>query len=268
VRISLMPSADFEASPMEEKEDSYCICANGRKTVSWMMTPKILGKINLTASAEAVTSNQLCGNEVVEVPTTGNEDVVIKSLLVEPEGIEKEMVFNSPLCASAEPLSESFPLTLPENVVEGSARASFCVLGNILGGAIKNLNRLLKTPYGYGEPNMDLFAPNIYILDYLNKTGQLTQEIKAKAIGYLETGYQEQLKYKHRDGFYSTFGEYYCKEGNTWLTAFVLKSFARARSIIFVEDKHINDAQNTLIRQQEEDGCFRSTGSLFNNNLK
>uniref|UniRef100_A0A670ZRP1 Alpha-macroglobulin receptor-binding domain-containing protein n=1 Tax=Pseudonaja textilis TaxID=8673 RepID=A0A670ZRP1_PSETE len=145
---------------------------------------------------------------------------------------------------------------------------SFPFSGNILGGAIKNLNRLLKTPYGYGEPNMDLFAPNIYILDYLNKTGQLTQEIKAKAIGYLETGYQEQLKYKHRDGSYSTFGESYCKEGNTWLTAFVLKSFARARSIIFVEDKHINDAQNTLIQQQENDGCFRSTGSLFNNNLK
>uniref|UniRef100_A0A8C6VDC7 Alpha-macroglobulin receptor-binding domain-containing protein n=1 Tax=Naja naja TaxID=35670 RepID=A0A8C6VDC7_NAJNA len=52
------------------------------------------------------------------------------------------------------------------------------------------------------------------------------------------------------------------------LTAFVLKSFARARSIIFVEDKHINDAQNSLTRQQENDGCFRSAGSLFNNALK
>ncbi|XP_026546891.1 alpha-2-macroglobulin-like [Notechis scutatus] len=268
VRISLTPSADFEASPMEEEEDSYCICANGRKTVSWMMTPKILGEVNLTASAEAVTSNQLCGNEVVEVPTIGNKDIVIKSLLVEPEGIEKEMVFNSLLCASGEPVSKSFPLTLPENVVEGSARASFCVLGDILGGAIKNLNQLLQIPYGCGEQNMALFAPNIYILNYLNETGQLTQEIKSKAVGYLEAGYQRQLNYKHRDGSYSAFGESYSKEGNTWLTAFVLKSFARARSIIFVEDKQVNDAQNSLTQQQENDGCFRSTGSLFNNNLK
>ncbi|KAG8127378.1 hypothetical protein E2320_014331 [Naja naja] len=254
VRISLMPSADFEASPMQKEEDSYCICANGRKTVSWMMTPKILGEINLKASAEAVTSNQLCGNEIVEVPTIGNKDVVIKSLLVEPEGIEKEAVFNSLICAPGEPESKSFPLTLPENVVEGSARASFCVLGDILGGAIKNLNKLLKMPYGCGEQNMALFAPNIYILNYLNKTGQLTQEIKSKAIGYLEAGYQRQLNYKHRDGSYSAFGKPYLEEGNTWLTAFVLKSFARARSIIFVEDKHINDAQNSLTRQQENDG--------------
>ncbi|XP_070792389.1 alpha-2-macroglobulin-like isoform X2 [Pituophis catenifer annectens] len=268
VRISLTPSADFEASPMEKEEgDSYCICANGRKTVSWMMTPKILGEINLTASAEAVTSNQLCGNEVVEVPTIGNKDVVIKSLLVEPEGIEKEVVFNSLLCAPGKPESKSFPLMLPENVVEGSARASFCVLGDILGGAIKNLHQLLKMPYGCGEQNMALFAPNIYILNYLKKTGQLTEEIKSKAVGYLEAGYQRQLNYKHPDGSYSAFGKG-SEEGNTWLTAFVLKSFARARSIIFVEDKHINDAQNSLTLRQENTGCFRSTGSLFNNALK
>lgn len=35
---------------------------------------------------------------------------------------------------------------------------------------------------------MALFAPNIYILNYLNKTGQLTKEIKSKAIGYLLAG--------------------------------------------------------------------------------
>ncbi|XP_070792392.1 alpha-2-macroglobulin-like [Pituophis catenifer annectens] len=269
IRISLTPSADFEASPMEKERDSYCLCANGRKTVSWMMTPKILGEINLTASAEAVPSNQLCGNQVVEVPTTKNKDVVIKSLLVEPEGIEKEVVFNSLFCAP-EPESKSFPLTLPENVVEGSARASFCVLGDILGGAIKNLHQLLKFPYswGEGEQNMAFFAPNIYILNYLKKTGQLTEEIKSRAVGYLEAGYQRQMNYKHHDGSYSAYIHYPAKAGNTWLTAFVLKSFAQARSIIFVEDKVINDAQNFLTQQQENNGCFRSTGFLYHNELK
>ncbi|KAK9405415.1 alpha-2-macroglobulin-like [Crotalus adamanteus] len=228
VRISLAPSADFDASPMEKKEDSYCICASGRKTVPWMVTPKILGEINITANAEAVSSNQLCGNEVVEVPTMGNKDVMIKSLLVEPEGIEKEVVFNTHLCTDGKPKSESIPLTLPENVVEGSARASFCVLGDILGGAIQNLHQLLKMPYGC---------------------------------------YQRQLNYKHPDGSYSTFGER-SEEGNTWLTAFVLKSFAPARSFISVEEKHIIDAQNSLTLRQKTNGCFRSTGSLFNNALK
>lgn len=43
-------------------------------------------------------------------------------------------------------------------------------------------------PYGCGEQNMALFTPNIYALDYLNKTGQLTEEIRTKGTGYLITG--------------------------------------------------------------------------------
>ncbi|KAM6471816.1 alpha-2-macroglobulin-like isoform 2-T2 [Liasis olivaceus] len=267
VTISLAPSPDFRASPMQKEEDSYCICANGRKTVSWMVTPKFLGKMNLTASAEALSSDQLCGNEVVEVLTVGNKDVVIKSLLVEPEGIEKEVVFNSLFCAHGKSESKSFPLELPGNVVEDSARASFCVLGDILGGVIKNLHQLLKMPFGCGEQNMALLAPNIYILNYLNKTGQLTEEIESKAIGYLVAGYQRQLNYKHSDGSYSTFGEG-SREGNTWLTAFVLKTLAQARPHIFVDSKHITDAQKSLAARQRQNGCFESTGSLLNNALK
>lgn len=61
-------------------------------------------------------------------------------------------------------------------------------LGDLLGSAIQNLHQLLRLPYGCGEQNMALLAPNIYILDYLNKTGQLTEEVRSKAVGYLTTG--------------------------------------------------------------------------------
>ncbi|XP_065434812.1 pregnancy zone protein-like [Chrysemys picta bellii] len=79
-------------------------------------------------------------------------------------------------------------LKLPENVVQGSARAYFSVLGDILGTAMQNLQQLLQMPFGCGEQNMVLFAPNIYVLDYLNKRGQLSEETKSKAIGYLVSG--------------------------------------------------------------------------------
>lgn len=116
---------------------------------------------------------------------------------------------------------------------------------------------------------MVLFAPNIYVLNYLNKTHQLTPEVMSKAIGYLNTGYQRQLKYKHRDGSYSTFGEQYGKnKGNTWLTAFVLKTFAQARTHIFIDEAHITQALMWLSQKQKDNGCFRSSGSLLNNAIK
>ncbi|XP_032998002.1 alpha-2-macroglobulin-like [Lacerta agilis] len=269
VSISLAPSAEFVATPLEKEEESYCLCADERKTVSWTVTPKSLGEINFTASAEAVNSEQLCGNEIVEMPSEGQKKTMIKSLLVEQEGVERDVVFSNLLCA-AEKSKSSGPLSLklPDNVVEGSARASFCVLGDLLGIAIQNLHKLLRMPYGTGEQNLALFVPNIYILEYLNKTEQLTEEVKTKAIGYLVAGYQRQLKFKGTDGSYSTFGQYNPGPGNTWLTAFTLKSFSRARPYIFVDEKHIQDAQAALAYSQKENGCFHGVGTLGNNRMK
>ncbi|XP_053875391.1 alpha-2-macroglobulin-like [Malaclemys terrapin pileata] len=268
VSISLASSADFRATPVEKEEDSYCLCVNGRKTVSWAVTPISLGNVNFSVSAEALKTELPCENEVAVLPETGQKDTVIKQLLVEPEGIETEATFNSLLCANGNSEAGKISLKLPLNVVQGSARAYVTVLGDILGTAMQNLQQLLQMPFGCGEQNMVLFAPNIYVLDYLNKTGQLSEETKSKAIGYLVSGYQRQLNYKHLDGSYSTFGEHYRQLGNTWLTAFVLKSFAQARSHIFIEEKHIQDALAWLAGKQKENGCFRSSGTLLNNAIK
>lgn len=43
-------------------------------------------------------------------------------------------------------------------------------------------------PYGCGEQNMALLAPNIYILQYLKSTGQLTDAILKKANHFLTSG--------------------------------------------------------------------------------
>ncbi|KAM5262731.1 alpha-2-macroglobulin [Ctenodactylus gundi] len=271
IRVSLQLEASpaFLAVPVEKEQESPCICGNGRQTVSWNVTPKSLGNVNFTVSAEALENPEACGNEEAMVPEYGRKDTVIKPLLVEPEGIEKEVTFNSLLCPSGAEVSEQLSLKLPPNVVQDSARASISVLGDLLGSAMRNTQNLLRMPYGCGEQNLVLFAPNIYVLDYLNETEQLTPEIKSKAINYLNTGFQRQLNYKHQDGSYSTFGERHGRnQGNTWLTAFVLKSFAQARKYIFIDEAHITQALVWLSQKQKDNGCFRSSGSLLNNAIK
>ncbi|XP_036092998.1 alpha-2-macroglobulin isoform X2 [Rousettus aegyptiacus] len=269
VKVQLEASSLFLAVPGEKEHESHCICGNGRQTVSWAVTPKSLGSVNFTVSAEALDSRQLCGTEVAVVPQYGKKDTIIKSLLVEPEGLEEEATFNYLFCPPGPKVLERLSLKLPPKVVEGSAQASFSVLGDILTSAMRNTQNLLRMPYGCGEQNMVLFAPNIYVLDYLSKTQQLTPEVKSKAIGYLNTGYQRQLNYKHYDGSYSTFGQKHSRStSNTWLTAFVLKTFAQARTYIFIDEAHINQALNWLSEKQEDNGCFRSSGSLLNNAIK
>ena len=57
-----------------------------------------------------------------------------------------------------------------------------------MGPALTNLDGLLEMPYGCGEQNMAKFAPNIYIMDYLTNTNQVTKKIQDNAIHYMNTG--------------------------------------------------------------------------------
>ncbi|GAB0177421.1 alpha-2-macroglobulin-like protein 1 [Grus japonensis] len=164
-------------------------------------------------------------------------------------------------------VEEPVSLQLPDNVVKGSARASISISGDLLGTALQNLDRLVQMPHGCGEQNMVLFAPIVYVLQYLEKTRQLTPEIKERATGFLRNGYQMQLLYRQRDGSYSVFGQQ-DEEGNTWLTAFVVKSFGQARKYIYVDDKNVQDALRWLEQNQLPSGCFATKGSLFHSSLK
>uniref|UniRef100_A0A8D2NDC7 A2ML1 protein n=1 Tax=Zonotrichia albicollis TaxID=44394 RepID=A0A8D2NDC7_ZONAL len=271
VSVTLAQSTHFLATLVEKEEESHCLCENGRKTVAWLVTPKSLGPVEFSVTTEALQNQQPCGNYIVETPEKGRKDTVIRQLLVEVRGLwegRAEPLAHTVVQLYGVPVKEEFSLLLPENVVPDSGRAYFSVLGDIMGTAMQNLHQLLQMPFGCGEQNMVLFAPNIYVLDYLNKTGQLSEEIKSKATGYLVSGYQRQLNYKHPDGSYSTFGPRYGQPGNTWLTAFVLKSFAQARHHIFIEERHIQDALHWLSYKQKENGCFQSSGTLLNNAMK
>uniref|UniRef100_A0A8C3PTL8 OVOS protein n=1 Tax=Calidris pygmaea TaxID=425635 RepID=A0A8C3PTL8_9CHAR len=265
INVSLSDSLDYQ-DKLISPEDDGCVCAKQRKTYVWNIFPKQIGNVAFSITAET-KDDGACGDKAPRNISIDYRDTQIRTLLVEPEGIRREKTQNSLICTKDDVVIQDVALDLPTNVVEGSARASFSVVGDIMGTAMQNVHQLLQMPFGCGEQNMVLFAPNIYVLDYLNKTGQLSEEVKSKAIGYLVSGYQKQLSYKHPDGSYSIFGTR-DKEGNTWLTAFVYKSFAQASHFIYIDDNVQAQTLMWLASKQKPDGCFRSVGTLFNNALK
>ncbi|KAM6420957.1 LOW QUALITY PROTEIN: ovostatin-like [Pluvialis apricaria] len=265
INVLLSDSIDYQAKLISPDDDG-CVCAKQRKTYVWNIFAKEIGNVVFSITAETKDDGP-CGDKPPRNISTDYRDTQIRTLLVEPEGIRREKTQNSLICTKDDVVVQDVALDLPRNVVEGSARASFSVVGDIMGTAMQNVHQLLQMPFGCGEQNMVLFAPNICVLDYLNKTGQLSEEVKSKADGYLVSGYQKQLSYKHPDGSYSIFGTR-DKEGNTWLTAFVYKSFAQASPFIYIDDNVQAQTLMWLASKQKPDGCFRSVGTLFNNALK
>ncbi|XP_024132722.1 alpha-2-macroglobulin-like protein 1 [Oryzias melastigma] len=265
VKVTPTPSSDYTLTALSGDLYTSCLCGNERKTLRWNLASVALGVMNVSVSAEAVPSHASCNNEIVKVPERGRIDKVTRSLIVKAEGVEVTKAYNWLLCPNGNALTETKEIQLPDNVIEGSARGTVSVLGDILGRALKNLDGLLQMPYGCGEQNMALLAPDIYILHYLKSTNQLTPEITEKVSRFLKSGYQRQLNYKDSEGAYTTFGS---GPGNTWLTAFVLRSFYKAQSFIFIDEDKIQESRSWLERKQTENGCFAQSGKLFNNRMK
>ena len=159
-------------------------------------------------------------------------------------------------------------LALPAaRVVPDSARAYVAVTGSLLAQTIDGLDQLLQMPFGCGEQNMILFAPDVFIPNYLQGTGQLKPEILAKAELLLITGYQRELTYRRDDGSFSAFGEQ-DKEGSLWLTAFVLKTFAQAKDLIFIDEAVlVRGGRRGSPNTRQADGSFESVGFVHHQDM-
>nr|XP_040039708.1 C3 and PZP-like alpha-2-macroglobulin domain-containing protein 8 [Gasterosteus aculeatus aculeatus] len=163
--------------------------------------------------------------------------------------------------------NEAFTLGVPHNTVPGSERATAFMIGDVMGPTLNNLDKLLRLPFGCGEQNMIHFAPNVFVLKYLQKTRQLSPAVENEATDYLLQGYQRQLTYKRQDGSYSAFGER-DSSGSMWLTAFVLKSFAQSRGFIFIDPEELRAAKSWLVKHQRADGSFPAMGRILNKDLQ
>ena len=190
-------------------------------------------------------------------------DAVIKELLVRPEGVARETVDNLVLSAGDR---QSVDATIPFAAVADSGRVHVAITGSYLAQSIEGLERLLQMPFGCGEQNMILFAPNVFVTRYLQETGQSKPEMMARAENLMITGYQRQLTYRRSDGSFSAFGDNDA-QGSLWLTAFVLKTFAQADGFIYIDTGVLADAADWIVRHQNADGSFDPVGFVHHQEL-
>ncbi|KAI3364614.1 hypothetical protein L3Q82_011402, partial [Scortum barcoo] len=205
----------------------------------------------------------------VKAMSSWASDLVRTTVLVKAEGLEQS--FSASLLLEVFPsqssLSRDVTFAFPADVVEGSKRASVTAVGDILGPSISGLDSLIQMPYGCGEQNMINFAPNIYVLQYLNATGQANQETKGRATTYMMKGYEQELSYQRLDGSFSAFGEQ-DSSGSTWLSAFVLRCFLQARPFISIEAQVLHSVAAWLGVRQGPDGRFEEPGRVIHTELQ
>lgn len=199
---------------------SFCVDSRSSVVHEYLLRPRVLGDINITVSASVDAEYpETCGpNTIIHTRfvilklfnhRTNNfsiilsnvvfqltkkkkkpRDVITKPILVLPEGFPVEVTKSAFICPKDffDDSSVTWNLTLPEELVPGSARAYVSLIGDLLGPALENLENLVRLPMGCGEQNMVLFVPNIHVINYLTATQMENAVLKAKAIKNMEKG--------------------------------------------------------------------------------
>ncbi|HEY32386.1 MAG TPA: alpha-2-macroglobulin [Dehalococcoidia bacterium] len=245
VQVEIEEAAWFDL--LEDTSQTVEIDANDIGEASFMIRPTELGinSVKITARSSQAA------------------DAVIKTLIIEPEGISREVVNNLNI-------SEGDPSTIstdiPFDAVDGSGRAYLTITSSYLTQTLEGLEELIQMPFGCGEQNMMMMAPDIYITKYLQESGQVKPEIMAKAELLMITGYQRELTYRRSDGSFSAFGES-DDIGSLWLTAFVLKSFAEAADLIYIDESVLNEAKAWITSHQNADGSFDQVGFVHHQEI-
>lgn len=234
------------------RRKSIGIQAASGSSLSFMIQPKKVGPITIK-----VTATSPVAGDGVEMP-----------LLVEPEGLPQfinEAVFVD--LNQKSPFEQTLNLKVPKNAVPDSTKIEVAVMGDPLGSTTKNLDKLIRMPFGCGEQNMLVLVPNIVVLDYLTKINDLPADLKGKALKHMESGYQRQMTYKHKDGSFSAFGES-DNSGSVWLTAFVARYFRKAAKYIDVDEKIINGGLDWLAEKQAPNGSFPEVGHVSHKDMQ
>uniref|UniRef100_A0A670YSE7 CD109 antigen n=1 Tax=Pseudonaja textilis TaxID=8673 RepID=A0A670YSE7_PSETE len=222
------------------------------KTIFFPIKPKQIGEIPIKVTAISPIAS----------------DAILQRLLVKAEGLEQIYSETVLLDLSKRTnLTEILNFNFPSDVVPGSERVQVTVTGDKLSSSISGLESLVKMPYGCGEQNMITFAPNIYILDYLSKTGNLQTQFKSKVLSYMREGYQRELLYKRPDGSFSAFGNR-DPSGSTWLSAFVLRSFFQAQLYIDIDPYVMERTTAWILSHQKFNGEFEEPGRVLHTELQ
>ncbi len=107
---------------------------------------------------------------------------------------------------------------------------------------------------------------DVEALRYLRAKGE-GGELEKKLLQYLCEGYQTELLYQHRDGWFNAF-VWEGTTGSLWLTAYVLSVFSQARPFVTIDDDVLAKAAQWMIANQDSDGGWQPIGFVIHKEME
>ncbi|CAL8328550.1 unnamed protein product [Merluccius merluccius] len=273
VKVVLMVTEGMCSVAFNEKHTQEVdLAAGGSVVVPYTIMPLVVGSLPVQVM---VLGRGMTGGDRVEkilrVVLEGVQKTHIRSFVLNPSANGASLLF---ILLTGNQTIRLHKVELESVVPKSRPQAYIYIKGNVLADSIDNsisddsLATLIRMPGGCVEQNLaSIILPLIATL-YLDRTQgweSVGVQRKAEALTYITRGYEKQLAYRKHDGSYPP----YSREGSsTWITAFVVKVFSMAYSLVKVEEQQVCGALLYLLNnKQQRDGSFREDNPVYSTTM-
>uniref|UniRef100_UPI00404A7726 TonB-dependent receptor plug domain-containing protein n=3 Tax=Flavobacterium sp. TaxID=239 RepID=UPI00404A7726 len=147
-------------------------------------------------------------------------------------------------------VNTDFKIELP---LENSIRSDFSVITNPFSSLSEGLEKMLREPHGCFEQVSSTNYPNIMTLKLI-QTREIDDEVKQKAIAFLENGYKKLINYESKEGGFEWYGG---NPGHEALTAYGLLQFHEMKEFIKIDEVVFNRSVAWLLSRKDGKGGFK-----------
>ena len=116
------------------------------------------------------------------------------------------------------------------------------------------------------EQTSSVSYPNVLVLRYLRKTGQVAPEVAMKAQQFVNLGYQRLLTFESPTGGFNWWGN--GEAGNVVLTGLGIQQFDEMSRVHGVDRGIIDRSRSWLARKQAADGSWAKETNLHGYNMQ
>uniref|UniRef100_A0A4W6EED3 Complement component c3b, tandem duplicate 2 n=1 Tax=Lates calcarifer TaxID=8187 RepID=A0A4W6EED3_LATCA len=248
LRVTLMKTEGMCSIAFKDRHTQEVTLAVGSSiVVPYTIVPLVVGKLPLEVM---VIARDMMGRDRIQ-----------KSLWVVMDGVQKKEVRSVVLNPSAAGGMQTFrigaanlesivPNSVPETVIN--------VRGSVLADSIDNcinvdsLASLIQMPGGCVEQNLARITLPLIATHYLDRTNSWEKvgvQHKVEAIQYIRRGYENQLTFRKSDGSYPPYRN---QGSSTWITAYTVKVFSMAYSIISIDEQQVCDPLRYLVKNTHQ----------------
>ncbi|XP_069623415.1 complement C3-like [Ranitomeya imitator] len=264
VRVDWTYNENFCSYSTSKKKyrQEYKIQPSSSVAATFVIVPLNLGEHDIEIKAAGQFVSDGVKKKLKVVPEGRRLTQALKSVVLEPQGkggVQEERI------TTVDPVN-IVPNTNVETIVT--------ILGNPISEMVEqsidgiNLNHLISAPHGCGEQNMmTMTCPLIatQFLDLSNQWERVGLQRREQAIQFIKNGIIQQLAFAKPDASY---GAWINTPSSTWLTAYVVKMFSLASSLVDVEKNLICDSVKWLIlNKQNPDGEFREDAHVYHQEM-